>query len=682
MRLRELFEAKSKIAVVAFGRMNPPTIGHAKLVDKVKSVSGDPYIFLSQSQKPKTDPLPFADKLRYAKFFFPEVTIGNPEVRTPIQMMQYLEGLGYTDIIYVAGSDRVPAFDKLFNDYNGKDYNFNSIQVVSAGERDPDADGAEGMSASKMRAAAAEGNLESFKQGVPRQEVADEMFAAVRKGMGISEDANLEENNLTELFDNPYPYTLDIGSDKATARISLPDGTNLRVGFLKSKTKWDMAFDRDGTFDADDQGDQFKVMATVVAVFKDFVEKVKPEKITFDADQDSTNSRVDVYAKMLNRYADKMGYGFTAKNPEGDSIIQYTLTKGKSNVKNTDQPQKDVPATKTSSNFSIKKIEGTMWDEFRIFNLHKAGKVDLVDAIAKLSPEEQEWAKLRWGQGLRLGEIGKKYNMSNSQAIEKYKTIHDKIRQHLELKDITAENASSDEEDEFHRKLDKLVHKTFGHSSDEKKKKKYEEETLSEFDVRNSKKYSKADTYKGYEIYISVEPVLQGQHMAVAYDRAGKEAFRGKGRVPEQAANMIKDTIDGRQNTATKVEGNATIDFNAQFSREILEPGMEKIYAKIVAGPKLIVANSTYYDDTDALVQMGFKPTAFRTKEGLLAIGMTARQTQGAELIANGRYYVGDKSYDEFENSVYDLDFHSVVNDKNEKYSLGKPGLTVATRRT
>ena len=200
MRLRDLFEAESKTAVVAFGRMNPPTIGHAKLVDKVKSLSGDPYIFLSQSQKPKTDPLAFSDKLRYAKFFFPEVTIGNPEVRTPIQMMQKLESMGYTDIIYVAGSDRVPAFDKLFNDYNGKDYNFNSIQVVSAGERDPDADGAEGMSASKMRQAAADNDLEAFKQGVPQQEIADEMYNAVRKGMGIAEpemaeDASEEEED-------------------------------------------------------------------------------------------------------------------------------------------------------------------------------------------------------------------------------------------------------------------------------------------------------------------------------------------------------------------------------------------------------------------------------------------------------------------------------------------------------
>ena len=200
MHLRELFEAPQKrTAVVAFGRMNPPTIGHQKLVEKLKSYDGDHYVFLSQSQKPKTDPLAFADKLRFAKFFFPEITIGHPNVRTPMDMMSMLQKLGYTDIIYVAGSDRVDGFTKLFNDYNGKPdksgkigYTFDSIEVVSAGERDPDADGAEGMSASKMRAAAAEGDAESFAQGVPRPELADEMLTAVRKGMGLKDLETVE----------------------------------------------------------------------------------------------------------------------------------------------------------------------------------------------------------------------------------------------------------------------------------------------------------------------------------------------------------------------------------------------------------------------------------------------------------------------------------------------------------
>jgi len=200
MLLRELFEAPRKVAVAAFGRMNPPTIGHEKLVDKVKSFEGDHYIFLSQTQKPKDNPLPFNVKLEFAKKFFPGVNVGHPSVRTPIQMLQMLEKLGYTDVIYVAGSDRVASFEKLFNDYNGKEYNFNSITVENAGERDPDADGAEGMSASKMRAAAAAGDFESFAQGVPTPALAQKMYDAVRKGMGVKDVEPVEETQLNEAF--------------------------------------------------------------------------------------------------------------------------------------------------------------------------------------------------------------------------------------------------------------------------------------------------------------------------------------------------------------------------------------------------------------------------------------------------------------------------------------------------
>ena len=196
MYLRELFEAPKKVAVAAFGRMNPPTIGHEKLVEKVKSFAGDHYIFLSQTVKPKDNPLPFDVKLEFAKKFFPGVNVGHPSVRTPIQMLQMLEKLGYTDVIYVAGSDRVASFEKLFNDYNGKEYNFNSITVENAGERDPDADGAEGMSASKMRAAAAAGDLESFAQGVPTPALAQKMYDAVRTGMGIKDKEPVEEGDL------------------------------------------------------------------------------------------------------------------------------------------------------------------------------------------------------------------------------------------------------------------------------------------------------------------------------------------------------------------------------------------------------------------------------------------------------------------------------------------------------
>ena len=188
MHLRELFEANGKIAVFAFGRMNPPTIGHKKLVDKMAGYPGDHFLFLSHTQKPKTDPLSFAEKVFFAqKSFGSHVTVGNKDVKTIIQAMQHLQSQGYNEVIYVAGSDRVESFTKLLNTYNGKDYEFDSIDVISAGERDPDAEGAEGMSASKLKAAAREDDFETFKQGVAGDErLAQMMFNKVRAGMGVN----------------------------------------------------------------------------------------------------------------------------------------------------------------------------------------------------------------------------------------------------------------------------------------------------------------------------------------------------------------------------------------------------------------------------------------------------------------------------------------------------------------
>jgi len=198
MLLRELFEAPQETAVFAFGRLNPPTIGHQKLVEKIKSLGGDPFLFLSQTQKPKTDPLDFPTKLKFAQKFFPGVTVGDQSVRTIIQAMQKLEQMGYKHIIYVAGSDRVESFTELLQKYNGKEYNFESIKVANAGARDPDKDGAEGMSASKMREAAATGNFEAFVQGVPDKRLAEKLYTAVRNGMGVKDKEPQPQKSVNE----------------------------------------------------------------------------------------------------------------------------------------------------------------------------------------------------------------------------------------------------------------------------------------------------------------------------------------------------------------------------------------------------------------------------------------------------------------------------------------------------
>jgi len=187
MQITEIVEAPSKTAVFAFGRMNPPTAGHKKIGEVIKAQPGDPFIFVTHTQNAKTDPLTFSQKLTFAQKMFPMIKVGDKAVRTWVQAMQKLEQMGYTDIIYVAGSDRVNQFNELLNKYNGKEYNFNSVKVVSAGERDPDAQGLEGMSASKMRDLAARGDKSTFINAVPIDpKTAEEMYNQVRTGLKLN----------------------------------------------------------------------------------------------------------------------------------------------------------------------------------------------------------------------------------------------------------------------------------------------------------------------------------------------------------------------------------------------------------------------------------------------------------------------------------------------------------------
>ena len=189
-----LKEAKGKSIAFAFGRFNPPTIGHEKLINKVKSLPTNDYkIFLSRSNDPKSNPLSPRDKLSIMKKMFPSharnIEINQTNMVLDIATMLYKKG--YSDVTMVAGSDRVREFENILTKYNGVSsrhgmYDFESIKVVSAGERDPDAEGASGMSASKMRAAAAKGDIKSFEKGLPRGVDADGIMKQVRKGMNLA----------------------------------------------------------------------------------------------------------------------------------------------------------------------------------------------------------------------------------------------------------------------------------------------------------------------------------------------------------------------------------------------------------------------------------------------------------------------------------------------------------------
>ena len=200
-----------------FGRFNPPTIGHEKLIMKVaKTSSGskDYSIFASQSQSPAKDPLPYALKVAYMRKIFKKHSrniIADTKIRNVFDIAVRLHGQGYKSITMIAGSDRVKEFERLLNQYNGVEgkkhgyYGFDEIRVISAGERDPDAEGVEGMSASKMRAAATANSFDIFKQGVASDETtARKLFNDVRKYMGIREEKDMGDMDDYETLRDKY----------------------------------------------------------------------------------------------------------------------------------------------------------------------------------------------------------------------------------------------------------------------------------------------------------------------------------------------------------------------------------------------------------------------------------------------------------------------------------------------
>ena len=209
MKFKEFIqESKEKHAVLAFGRMNPPTTGHGKLVDKVKDIAKEHgashHVVLSHTQDKAKNPLSSETKVKHAKRFFPNtnITVSDKEHPNFLTQAAKLHKQGVTHLHMVAGSDRVGEYHKLLHKYNGTHedalFNFKHIKVHSAGERDPDAEGASGMSASKMRAHASGGNFKEFKKGIPNhvpEHHAKELYNDVRHHMGVKEsiDASFEE---------------------------------------------------------------------------------------------------------------------------------------------------------------------------------------------------------------------------------------------------------------------------------------------------------------------------------------------------------------------------------------------------------------------------------------------------------------------------------------------------------
>lgn len=199
-----------KKIVFAFGRFQPPTIGHELLVKTVKKIAeatADHVIYASRTQDAKKNPLAVERKVYYLKRMFPGMNFAaaNDEQRTFMEVAAALNKK-YKHIVMVAGSDRIADYKRILNNYNGKDFNFESIEVVSAGERDPDADNASGMSGTKMREAAKKGDFKLFKTGLPHTITdldARRLMNELRKASGlqpVKESLNIVVDELREKY--------------------------------------------------------------------------------------------------------------------------------------------------------------------------------------------------------------------------------------------------------------------------------------------------------------------------------------------------------------------------------------------------------------------------------------------------------------------------------------------------
>ena len=350
----DITEARGDTAVFTFGRFNPPTTGHEKLIEKVAAVAkanvGAPfYIFASHSENPKKDPLPYVKKIAYMKKMFPKYSrnILVDRSRNVFEIAVSLHNKGHKSIVMVVGSDRVAEFEKLLNTYNGVEarhgyYGFDNIEVVSAGERDPDAEGVTGMSASKMRAAASANDFEQFKLGLPSKfNQGMSLFKDVRKSMGIRESFSglkyvmTEEDVIRDMYIGNEIFTI---GEEVTDTYSGATGKIIRRG-----TNYVTFVTEDGT--------TYKKWLYEIELAEDCWAGYKQVGMKKKNGKDVPNC-VPVDEKQDKDIKDKKGTQpakYYAKDAEGDEMAKSTKDKRdahfrKQAAKDDDDPKAYEPA--------------------------------------------------------------------------------------------------------------------------------------------------------------------------------------------------------------------------------------------------------------------------------------------------------------------------------------------------
>jgi len=216
----------------------------------------------------------------------------------------------------------------------------------------------------------------------------------------------------------------------------------------------------------------------------------------------------------------------------------------------------------------------------------------------------------------------------------------------------------------------------------------FAEDFIVEYDVTTSRHIDKIENYKHVDIYATQQKVMDKYYLAYAVRPRDRQTLDKKpGATQEEAIENLKAAIDERDEKRERVKGNAIVDFNVIFAQQILKDTSETFYAKIESGPKLIIASEEFYDEPELLRSEGFSKSSIRnikSPEGttkLPVIPLKATQAQQADIVANGRYILGNEERDNDGHQVFDLTLDSVVDNPKERMFIRKPALTVGTAR-
>lgn len=211
---------------------------------------------------------------------------------------------------------------------------------------------------------------------------------------------------------------------------------------------------------------------------------------------------------------------------------------------------------------------------------------------------------------------------------------------------------------------------------------------LLELDITTSKNVDKIESYKHVNIYATNSKVMNKNYIAYAiHPRTREELDKKAGNTQEEAIQSLKDAIDSRDEERSRVSRDAIIDFNVRFATSMLKDPTDEFYAKIVQGPKLVIAGEEMEQYPDLLQSEGFKKSFIRNvkdSEGttkLPAVQLSGKNAQKVDIVDNGRYVIAQDAEDKDGNRVFDLQFDSVVDNPREKMRIPKPALTIGTKR-